>query len=97
MTSLPRKPLSTSRPVRAAAAAAVSLICIYAGIQDRDRDVDIIAAQIRRLGFICKDPGAAELIESGTPHQKTYLLRCEGIDYRVRLIPNRAAKVTEVH
>ena len=97
MHSSLQKPLLTSRPVRAAAAAAVSLICIYAGIQDRDRDLDIIAAQIRRLGFICKNPSAAELIESGMPYQRTYLLRCEGSDYRVRLIPNRAAKVTEVH
>jgi len=96
MNSLPQASPPIHRPVRAAAAAAASLICLYAGTQDGNRDLDIIASQIRRQGFVCNNPSAAELIDRGTPHQKVYLLKCEGVIYRVRLTPDLAGKVTEI-
>jgi hypothetical protein len=67
--------------------ATVSLICIYAGAQDSERDLNVIAAQIRRQGFICRNPSAAALITNQAPNQKVYRLKCEGVTYRVTSFP----------
>lgn len=97
VSSLPQTASIRSRTARAVAVAAVSLICLHAGAQDLRRELEIVAAQVRKQGFSCQNPNAVESIESdSTPHQRVYVLKCEGMVYRVHLVPDRAAKVHEI-
>lgn len=58
---------------------------------------DIIAAQIRRQGFTCDNPKSATRDrERSTPGEAAWFLQCETETYRVKLIPNLAAKVERV-
>ena len=55
---------------------------------------DIIAIQIRRQGYECKNPQSAERDKTrGNPDDPIWILKCEGVSYRVHLIPNMAATV----
>ena len=55
---------------------------------------DIIAVQIRKQGFECENPESAERDEKASqPDSEVWILRCEGMSYRVQLVPNMAAKV----
>jgi hypothetical protein len=65
--------------------------------QDQSADVRIVGDQVRSQGFPCDNPSSAEPIEAeSAPNHAVYLLKCEGISYRVVLIPDQAADVTEV-
>lgn len=58
---------------------------------------DIIAAQIRRQGYQCRAPQSAERERAASkPDEAVWLLRCEDATFRVRLVPNLAAKVERV-
>ncbi len=55
---------------------------------------DIIAVQIRRQGFECESPQSAKRDEEASkPDAEVWVLTCEGVSYRVQLVPNQAAKV----
>jgi hypothetical protein len=55
---------------------------------------NIIAVQIRKQGFECKTPLSAERdTTTGNPDDPVWTLRCDGVSYRVHLVPNQAAKV----
>jgi hypothetical protein len=55
---------------------------------------EIIAVQIRKQGFECKTPLSAERDpEASKPDDAAWILRCDGVSYKVRLVPNMAAKV----
>ncbi len=55
---------------------------------------DIIAVQIRKQGFECKNPQKAERDQSsGNPDDQVWTLTCDNATYRVHLIPKMAAKV----
>ena len=55
---------------------------------------EVIAVQIRRQGFACKPPVSAKRdTEYATPGEAAWLLQCKTEKYRVRLIPDMAAKV----
>ena len=55
---------------------------------------EVIAVQIRRQGFACKPPVSAKRdTEYSTPGEAAWLLQCKTEKYRVRLIPDMAAKV----
>lgn len=63
----------------------------------REVSKDIIAVQIRKQGYECKNPQSAERDKTtGNPDDPTWTLTCEGAAYRVHLIPNQAAKVERV-
>ena len=65
--------------------------------QDQSTALTIVADQVRSQGFRCNNPSSAERIAAESiPNETVYLLKCEGITYRVVLIPNQAARVTEV-
>jgi hypothetical protein len=65
--------------------------------QDQSTDMKIVGDQVRSQGFACDNPSSAEPIEAeSVPNHAVYLLKCEGITYRVVLIPDQAADVTEV-
>ena len=55
---------------------------------------DIIAVQIRKQGFACVNPeSATQDKEASKPDEPVWLLKCEGASYRVRMMPDQAAKV----
>lgn len=63
-------------------------------VDPKEVSKDIIATQIRRQGFECKNPQKAERDQTtGNPDDPTWTLTCENATYRVHLIPNMAAKV----
>ncbi len=52
----------------------------------------IVAAQVRAQGYACKKPkDATPDVRDAKPEERAWLLQCENISYRVRLIPHRAA------
>jgi hypothetical protein len=58
---------------------------------------EIIAAQIRSQGFSCDNPLSAERdSEYSKPGEDAWILKCENAAYRVRLIPDMAAKVERI-
>jgi hypothetical protein len=55
---------------------------------------NIIAVQIRKQGYECKNPQSAERDAAASqPDDAAWILNCEGVSYRVKLIPNMAATV----
>jgi len=63
----------------------------------QDPDVSIIAAQVRSQGFACDNPTDAERIaDESAPDQEVYTLACDGVTYRVKLIPDMAAEITKI-
>jgi hypothetical protein len=73
------------------AAAVVGLGCGHAVAETPE---EIIAAKIRLQGFACDKPVSAERDRAvSKPNDAVWLLKCEGQNYRVRLIPNMAADV----
>ena len=58
----------------------------------------IIAAQIRMQGFPCDDPTGAEHDKQlSRPNEQVWVLRCANATYRVRLIPDMAARVERLN
>lgn len=58
---------------------------------------DIIAVQIRRQGFECKNPESAQHDDQASkPDAEVWVLKCEGVTYKVKLIPNMAATVEKL-
>jgi len=58
---------------------------------------DIIAVQIRKQGFTCVNPeSATQDKEASKPDEPVWLLKCEGASYRVRMMPDQAAKVEKL-
>ena len=55
---------------------------------------EIIAVQIRKQGFECKNPESAKRDNPDSkPDEAAWILKCEGVTYRVQLVPKMAAKV----
>jgi len=80
----------------------LTLVC-FAGLvgtataQDQSTEAAIVAGQIRRQGFTCKNPSSAQRVQSeSAPNETVYLLKCDGTTYRVLLIPDQASEVTRV-
>jgi hypothetical protein len=83
------------------AAGVLASVCLSGPIgtataQDQGTDVAIVADQVRSQGFACNNPSSAERIEAeSSPNHTVYLLKCEGVSYRVVLVPDQGAQVTE--
>jgi hypothetical protein len=55
---------------------------------------DIIAVQIRKQGYECKNPSKAERDpQESRPDLPVWILTCENATYRVRLVGNLADRV----
>jgi hypothetical protein len=55
---------------------------------------DTIAAQIRMQGFACDKPQSAlRDAKRSRPDEAVWVLKCSNAAYRIRLIPDMAAKV----
>lgn len=58
---------------------------------------EIIAVQIRKQGFECKNPESAKRDNPDSkPDEAAWILKCEGVTYRVQLVPKMAAKVEKL-
>jgi hypothetical protein len=57
---------------------------------------EILAAKIRMQGFACHKPVSAERDRAASkPNEAVWLLRCQDYSYRVRIVPNMAADVSQ--
>jgi hypothetical protein len=70
---------------------------IHGGAAAADKEEvpgEVIAVQIRKQGFACKSPVSAKR-DTGhsTFDDAVWILQCKTEKYRVRLIPDMAAKV----
>lgn len=55
---------------------------------------DVIAAHLRTQGYKCDAPkSATHDAAASRPDEAVWIIRCENARYRVRLIPDMAAKV----
>lgn len=60
-------------------------------------DATVIAVQIRNQGYECNEPvSAAPAPAESEPDEQAYVLQCGNATYRVRLIPDQAAEVTQI-
>ena len=58
---------------------------------------NIIAAQLRDQGYQCDQPqSAVHDLEASKPDEAVWVLQCENAKYRLRLVPNLAAKVERI-
>jgi hypothetical protein len=58
---------------------------------------EILAAQIRDQGFVCNKALSAERDQKlSKPDEAAWVLKCDNASYRVRLIPDMAAKVERI-
>ena len=76
----------------------VVLIIPYGHAADpKERSKEIIAVQLRRQGYECNKPQSAERDDAASkPDAEIWTLNCEGVSYRVKLIPNMAATVEKL-
>jgi hypothetical protein len=65
--------------------------------QDRSTELTVVADKVRSQRIPCNNPSSAQRVEAqSAPNQTVYLLKCEGVTYRVLLIPDQAAEVSRV-
>ena len=78
--------------------AVVSLqFCGSMSLAAEEMSAEIIAVQIRDQGYPCDKPLSANRDEKlSTPNEAAWILKCENATYRVRLIPDMAAKVEKL-
>lgn len=58
---------------------------------------NIVADQIRAQGYKCDSPQSAKRdAQASKPDEAVWLLQCESGSYRVRLVPDMAAKVEKI-
>jgi hypothetical protein len=80
------------------AAVALTGLSALAGLaQEVDTAASMVAAQIRTQGYACIDPvSAARDRQASRPNVTVWLLRCGNASYRVQLVPDMAAQVTQL-
>ena len=55
---------------------------------------DLLAAQIRDQGYRCNTPLSANRdVRRSRPDEAAWVLRCKNATYRLRLVPDMAARV----
>jgi hypothetical protein len=81
-----------------AAAVALTGLSALAGLaQEVDAPAGIVAAQIRSQGYACTAPvSAARDRQASRPNVTVWILRCRNASYRVQLVPDMAAQVTQL-
>jgi hypothetical protein len=98
--SRPRRRLPLSRRIPIDLAVAVALTCLSALASmaaEPDSAAAIVAAQIRSQGYACTQPVAAVRDQAASrPNVTVWVLTCANARYRVRLVPDMAAQVTQL-
>jgi hypothetical protein len=79
-----------------AALAALIWAAAYTALAQDDA-TNIVADQIRAQGYKCDSPQSAKQdTQASKPDEAVWILQCESGSYRVRLIPDMAAKVEKI-
>jgi hypothetical protein len=61
---------------------------------ETETPAEVIAVQIRDQGYACDKALSAERdVELSSPDEAAWILKCDNATYRVKLIPDMAAKV----
>jgi hypothetical protein len=69
---------------------------IAAGAPGADTQ-NVLAAQLRDQGYACDQPQSAERdVQASTPDEAVWVVQCENAKYRMRLVPDMAAKVEQL-
>ncbi len=75
-------------------AAALSLAAVFAQPAAAETAREVIAAHVRTEGHPCDQPkSATRLAKESRPHAAVWILVCANARYKVRLVPNMAAKI----
>ncbi|HLC07951.1 MAG TPA: hypothetical protein VJK06_01555 [Methyloceanibacter sp.] len=73
------------------------VMLVYPAFGEEPMSKEIIAAKVRKQGYVCEAPKSAipdpEITEPGA---KGWMLECENASYRVMLNPHAAAKIERV-
>jgi hypothetical protein len=80
------------------AIAAVTANCLYAApVASQEDPKDVVAVQVRSQGYECNAPESASLdVTASRPDEKVWVLVCENVAYRVRLIAGMAAHIEKL-
>ena len=90
----PRPELITLALRFAAVAALGPIGTGIAAESNTENPAEIIASHIRAQGYSCPSTlGAERDMERSKPNEAVWVLRCQDATYRVRLVPDMAAKV----
>ena len=74
-------------------AAAVSIAAVQ-DVSAQEPTKDLLAAQIRDQGYRCNSPLSAKKdVRRSRPDEAAWVLRCKDATYRLRLVPDMAARV----
>jgi hypothetical protein len=80
------------------AGAWVAAVAFIIPVASSEEPKDSLAAQIRTQGYRCERPIDAQRDAAlSRPGEAVWLLRCENGTYRLRLIPDMAARVERVN
>ena len=81
-----------------ATAVALTGLSAIAGLaQEVGAPAGIVAAQIRTQGYACTDPvSATRDRQASRPNVTVWFLHCRNASYRVQLVPDMAAHVTQL-
>ncbi len=90
-----RRPMRQARSAFCAGAVASAVLATPSAAQETP--AEIIAAHIRRQGYVCENALRAERNRKASkPDEPVWILRCNNATYRVRLIPDMAAQVETI-
>ncbi|MFO1148602.1 MAG: hypothetical protein U1E62_09500 [Alsobacter sp.] len=80
-----------------AASVCLALSAFVVPAAAQETPIGILADHIRTQGFACKTPESATRDEKlSKPDEAVWVLKCDGVAYRVRLVPDQAAKVEKI-
>jgi hypothetical protein len=75
----------------------LTMLSAYPAFAEEPMSKEIIAAKVRKQGYVCEAPKSAvpdpEITEPGA---KGWMLECENASYKVMLNPHAAAKIEQV-
>jgi hypothetical protein len=92
-------PFSRRIPVDLATAVALTFLSALASVaaEPETPAAEIVAAQIRSQGYACTRPVTAVRDQAASqPNMTVWVLSCGNARYRVRLVPDMAAHVTQL-
>jgi hypothetical protein len=73
------------------------LLMVSAAQAQEEMPAEVIAVQIRDQGYACGKAVSAKRDEKlSRPDEAAWILKCDNATYRVRLIPDMAAKVEQL-
>lgn len=71
---------------------------VVQGVSAQEPTKDLLAAQIRDQGYLCSKPlSAMKDLTRSRPDQAVWVLRCKNANYRLRLVPDMAARVQRLN